>query len=100
MDERTTAQITSSARNLARRLAKPALGNGRVQRLARRALLTLGGQATTSQIMEWTCCRKRARGGRPANHDNRAARRALDRIAHRIGRANTIGHPIIWRLPS
>jgi hypothetical protein len=39
------------------------------------------------------------RGQRIANHDNLTARRALDRIAIRVGRAQTIGRPIVWRLP-
>jgi len=84
-------------RNLSRRLAKPALNNGRLQRMSRRALRMLGA-ASTSQIMEWTCSLKLLRGHRLTNHDNRAARRALDRIAVRIGRAKTIGRPILWRL--
>jgi hypothetical protein len=32
--------------------------------LAQRALLVLGGKATTSQVIEWTCCRKRLLHGR------------------------------------
>jgi hypothetical protein len=62
--------------NLAQRPAKPALGNGRLQRLARRVLIVLG-TASTPQVMEWTCCRKRFRGRRIECHDYRAARRAL-----------------------
>jgi hypothetical protein len=84
-------------RNLAQRLARPAFGNGRLQRLARRALIVLG-EATTSQVMEWTCCRKRLHGRRIECHDYRAARRALDRVAVRVGRARSIGRPILWRL--
>jgi RimJ/RimL family protein N-acetyltransferase len=34
------------------------------------------GTASTSQVLEWSCARKRCR----ANHDNRAARRALEQI--------------------
>jgi hypothetical protein len=65
-----------------------------VQRLARRALLVLG-IASTSEIMDWTCCRKRQR----QNHNSRAARRALGQIgAVRVGRADTIGRPWLWRL--
>jgi hypothetical protein len=91
-------KISRSLRNLARRPAKPALNRGRVQRLAKRALLVLGA-ASTSEILEWTCCRKLHRGQRLANHDNRSARRALEQMgAERTGRVHTIGRPILWRL--
>jgi hypothetical protein len=60
----TRLKIPVWRRNLAHRPAAPALGNGRVQRLAQRALLVLGGKATTSQVIEWTCCRKRLLHGR------------------------------------
>jgi hypothetical protein len=40
--------------NLQRRPAKPALGNGRVQRGALRAAWALDGTATTSEVAEWT----------------------------------------------
>jgi hypothetical protein len=83
--------------NLALGPTKPALGNGRLQRLARRALIVLG-TATTSQVMEWTCCRKRLHGRRTECHDYRAARRVLDRMAIRVGRARTRGRPWLWRL--
>ena len=83
--------------NLARRPAAPARGKGRVQRLAKRALLVLG-TASTSDVLQWTCCRKLHRGQRLANHDNRAARRALDQIAARVGRGTSIGRPLLWRL--
>jgi hypothetical protein len=88
---------SQSLRNLARRLRAPAEGNGHVQRSAMRALWALG-EANTSEILEWTCCSKLHRGERLANHDNRAARRALSRIAVRIGRAPTRGRPWVWRL--
>ena len=80
-------------RNLLRRLAKPAFHNGTVQRGAMRALIALGGEASTSEAIEWThpyggkreCCRA-------------AAYRALQQIEVPIGRAKTIGRPVIWRL--
>jgi hypothetical protein len=62
----------ANLRNLALRPAKPALNRGRVQRLARRALIVLG-IASTSEVMEWTCCRKRLHGRRIECHDYRAA---------------------------
>jgi hypothetical protein len=85
-------------RNLAHRLAKPALNRGRIQKLARRALLVLGGNATTSEVIEWTCCRKRLlQGRRIERHDYRAARHALERVALRVGRATSRGRPWIWQ---
>jgi len=97
---RTPLQKKAAAlRNLAHRPAKPALNRGRIQILVQRALLTLNGTATTSQVIGWTCCRKRLlQGRRIERHDYRAARRALDRIAERIGRAKTIGRPWIFRV--
>ena len=96
---RTPLQKAAAFRNLVHRPAKPALNRGRVQRLAQRALLALGGTATTSQVIGWTCCSKRlVHGRRIERHDYRAARQALDRIAERIGRAKTIGRPWLWRL--
>jgi hypothetical protein len=66
------SSIMANLRNLALRPAKPALNRGRVQRLARRALIVLG-IASTSEVMEWTCCRKRLHGRRIECHDYRAA---------------------------
>jgi hypothetical protein len=83
--------------NLSRRPAKPALKRGRVQRGALRALWALNGEATTSEVAEWTHVRARAYGERSDNH-TRSARRVLERIAVRVGRANTIGRPWLWQL--
>jgi hypothetical protein len=94
---RQTMTIPAYTRNLARRLPKPALNRGHVQVLALRALRVLG-EASTSEILQWTCATKFYRGKRLANHDNRAARRALDRIAVRVRRAVTRGRPWLWRL--
>jgi hypothetical protein len=90
-------QITRTSRNLSRRLAKPALNNGRVQRAALRALWALQ-TASTSQILRWTRALKRYRGERVGQNDARAARRVLDRYAVRVGRAKTIGRPVLWRI--
>ena len=80
--------------NLAQRPPAPARGRGRVQKLARRALIALGNPSTTTtEVLQWTRCR-----GGVRHHDYRAARRALDRIADRVGRAETIGRPWLWRL--
>jgi hypothetical protein len=83
-------------RNLSRRPAKPALGNGRVQRAALRALRALDGTATTSEVAEWTHARARAYGELSDNH-TRAARRVLPRIADRVRRVPPYG-AWLWRL--
>jgi hypothetical protein len=102
MKTRAVAQmpppLTRSLRNLSRRPPAPAKGNGRLQRQARRVLWAVGA-ASTSQILQWTCCDKLHRGKRITVHDSRAARRALQSIgATRTGRAMTSGRPWIWRL--
>jgi hypothetical protein len=76
---RTSNIKAAMNRNLSRRPAKPALGNGRVQRGIRRALWVLG-TASTTEIMEWTHSRIRGR----RCDANRAARHALDQLAIRI----------------
>jgi hypothetical protein len=82
--------------NLTLRPAKPALGRGRIQRAALRALRLLG-TAATSEVMSWAFPRKVCRGERLTNHDYRSVRRALDRVADRAGRAAANG-PVLWRL--
>jgi hypothetical protein len=81
--------------NLSRRPAKPALGNGRVQRGALRALWVLG-IASTSEIAEWTHARARAYGELSDNH-TRAARRAAERYADKVRRVPPYG-AWLWRL--
>jgi hypothetical protein len=83
----------SGFRNLSHRPPTPSLRRGPVQRLARRALVALG-IASTSQVLAWTRCRGARRHG-----DYRTARRALEQIgAVRVGRADSIGRPWLWRL--
>jgi hypothetical protein len=84
--------------NLAHRPAKPAKNRGRIQKAARHALLLLDGEATTRDVVSWGYCRKVLRGQRIEKSDYRLVRRALDRIAVRVGRAGGIGRPIVWRL--
>jgi hypothetical protein len=97
----TRAHQSVWRRNLSRRLKRPALGNGRVQKAARRALWALG-TASTSQIIEFAYARRLLMLGEKRKNDlNRAARRALLAIgARRIGRASTRGRPWRWRLGS
>jgi hypothetical protein len=95
---RTRLKIPGWRRNLLRRLAKPALGNGRVQRQCRRALWA-HGTVSTSDAIAWSY-RELMWGAPRRNALNVAARRALESIgAVRVGRAKTIGRPWLWRLP-
>jgi hypothetical protein len=84
-------------RNLSHRPAKPALNRGRVQQAALRALWALR-EASTSQVLTWTAYMKYHRGEHVGRNDSRAARRVLERYATRIGRANTIGRPVLWKI--
>jgi hypothetical protein len=90
---RTTAKHPNLAAypNLTPRPIKPSLNRGPVQVHARRALWALG-EASTSQIDEWTHPRGRSR--RRTDY----TRRVLERIAVRVARAPTIGRPWLWRL--
>jgi hypothetical protein len=49
---RASSWNMTNLRNLALRPAKPALGNGHVQRLAKRALLMLDGDASTREVLD------------------------------------------------
>jgi hypothetical protein len=81
--------------NLSRRPAKPALNRGRVQRGALRALWALNGEATTSEVAEWTHARARAYGELSDNH-TRVARRVLARIAAKVRKVGP-RHTWLWR---
>ena len=89
---------TQKLRNLAHRPAKPAKGNGRVQRACKRVLWALG-EASTSEVLQWTCAMKLHRDQHIEQWDSRSTRRALKSIgAQRLDRASTIGRPWRWRL--
>jgi len=90
--------LARSYRNLSRRPEKPAQGNGRLQRLARRALFVHGGQISTTIAVKWA--RRELKWGVRSRDDfSRAARHALISIgAARIGRAKTRGRPWLWTL--
>jgi len=65
-----------SFRNLSRRPARPAAGNGRLQRLCRRAAFVHGGVISTTTAISW--CYPALMWGAPSKNDlNRATRRAL-----------------------
>jgi hypothetical protein len=84
--------------NLAHRPAKPAKNRGRIQKAARRVLLLLDGEATTRDVVNWGYCRKVQCGRRIEKANYRLVRRALDRIADRIGRGGGRGRPLLWKL--
>jgi len=88
------SQKPRSRSNLSRRAAK---GNGRVQRLCRRALL-VHGTISTSDAIAWSY-HALMWGAPRRNTLNRAARRALVSIgAVKIGRASTVGRPWLWEM--
>ena len=91
---------TRNLRNLRRRPAKPALGAGYVQEVARR-LLDLRGMVTAPQVVEYAyadrllLCREPRKEWFGWN-----CRHALGRIgAVRIRRLPTIGRPWLWAMP-
>jgi hypothetical protein len=85
------------ARNLAQRLAAPALNAGRIQRAARRLFL-LHDEVTTAMVAERAYCRRiYLRRLRLEPHHYRRVRRVLSRIAEPIGRAGGMGRNLIWR---
>jgi len=93
---RTRQYIPAYRRNLSRRLAKPALHNGAVQKACKRAFIAHTGTISTSIAIDWVY----PRAQQSRNDFNRAVRRALVSIgALKIGRAKTIGSPWLWRLP-
>jgi hypothetical protein len=92
----TPANKSISYQNLRLRPAKPALGRGRLQRQVRRAFL-VGEVRSSSQIYDWCYVRRR----RPLTTLQRySVWRVLVGMAEPVGRAPTIGRPILWRLRS
>jgi hypothetical protein len=83
--------------NLRKRLPKPALGRGRLQRMARRAFLAEGPELTTTAILDWAYVRRR---GSPLPLGLYwSLHRALRQIgAVPVERSGGMGRPLIWRL--
>jgi len=93
MSQRKSAAL----RNLLRRPAKPALGNGRVQRACRRAFWAYE-TPSTSDIIAFAYALRLHRGER-RNAFNATVRRTVTAMgAVRIGRARTRGRPWRWAL--
>ena len=81
------------------KLAKPGLGNGRLQKAIRRAFIAHDDVISTTIAMEWAYAAEMM--SNKARHGfYYAARRALASIgARRIGRSKRgSGRPIMWRL--
>jgi len=76
---RTRRQKPASRRNLRLRPAKPALGNGRLQRQAKLAFWGCGSPLSTSEILEWAYPRK-VLGERIGDGHRWSCRRALESI--------------------
>src|SRR5262249_19780384 len=91
--------LTQNLRNLSKRPAKPAKGNGRVQTACKHALWALGTASTSDCIGFAYASRLLLNGERRNGNMSRAVQHALVSIgAQRIGRASTIGRPWKWRL--
>jgi hypothetical protein len=85
-------------RNLLRRPAKPALGNGRIQVGVERALIAHnGGPITTSIAVEWAYALRRYQGKPIKSQHLVYVRRALDRVADRLRRVPPYG-AWLWKL--
>ena len=92
MSQRKSATL----RNLRRRPARPALGNGRVQRACRRAFWA-HETPSTSDIIAFAYALRLHRGER-RNAFNATVRRTLTAMgAIKIGRGPTRGRPWLWR---
>jgi hypothetical protein len=87
-----------SYRNLRRRPAKPALGNGRLQRQVRRAFEVCGPTVSASLVYEWARRWQRRHDRKRINQRERhSIRRVLLTIADPITRASTRGRPWPWK---
>jgi hypothetical protein len=92
MSQRKSATL----RNLRRRPARPALGNGRIQRACRRAFWA-HETPSTSDIIAFAYALRLHRGER-RNAFNATVRRTLTAMgAIKIGRGPTRGRPWLWR---
>jgi hypothetical protein len=82
--------------NLALRPEKPALGRGRLQRQIGRAFLATGSDVlSATTILDWCYPRRRAR--LPSWNRWKVAR-ICSELCVPVGRADTRGRPILWRL--
>jgi hypothetical protein len=82
--------------NLLRRPYSPNKGRGRLQRQIRRCFALFGPEITSSRLLDW-CYARNPRARRSQGH-RWSVLRILRTIADPIGRAETIGRPVLWRL--
>ena len=92
--ERPRPQKWNGHPNLRFRPHSPNRGRGRLQVQIERAFMVGGPVLSASTIYDWTFARARRQ------RDNRrwSVRRILRERCERVGRAKTIGRPILWRL--
>jgi hypothetical protein len=77
--------------------AAPALGRGRLQVQVRRAFMGRD-VLSSSEVYDSSYARKRLLGERISQRHRHSVWRILRTIADPIGRAETIGRPVLWRL--
>jgi hypothetical protein len=81
--------------NLRLRPHAPNAGRGRIQTAIRRAFIGHPIRSTT-QVFDW--CLARDRRAHWRRRHRWSVVRVLEQVADRIGRSETIGRPILWRL--
>jgi hypothetical protein len=74
----------------------PARGRGRLQRQINRCFVVFGPEVSSTRLYDW--CYARNPRARQSRGHRWSAYRILVEIAEPVGRAQTIGHPWIWRL--
>jgi len=87
--------------NLQARPLAPARGKGRLQRQIRRAFIAASGRpdgVPMSIFLDFCYPHKRLIGKRLSRQHQYSIWRTLMAVAEPVGRAKTIGRPILWRL--
>jgi hypothetical protein len=74
----------------------PAKGRGRLQRQINRCFVVFGPEVSASRVYDW-CFARNPRARQSRGH-RWSVLRILRTIADPIGRAVTIGRPVLWRL--
>jgi hypothetical protein len=74
----------------------PAKGRGRLQRQIARCFVVFGPEVSASRLYDW--CYARNPGARQSRGHRWSVLRILRTIADPIGRAETIGRPVLWRI--
>jgi hypothetical protein len=82
-------------RNLRARPLAPNKGRGRLQRAIRRCFIAFGPDVSGSRLYDWCDSWQQRLEGRRYRW---SVMRILREIAIPVGRATTIGRPLIWRL--